>query len=277
MNYSKGSDNMNKKYGFTLIELLAVIVILAIIALIAVPIILKIIDSSKKSADKISIDMYGEAVQHAVAKYSLKYPSKDDITFEKLEEENLIEYEGSRVECSTHEIYSDGTIYLAECKVNDKSVEYTYGKEQEGKYKQVYKPHYYWFKLESLGSSTALPAGVTTTAPEGTKVYLGFDSEDGTSISKLYVCFIRNGNEYCLSRTEVFSKNREIVEDAYSDNPGLCSETLGHFRCRDDGINVGVSNGALPLVSVFDYGDTGNVCDSGTGSGEMGRCYKFTL
>ena len=41
---------MKNKKGFTLIELLAVIVILAIIALISTPIILGIIDSSKKSA-----------------------------------------------------------------------------------------------------------------------------------------------------------------------------------------------------------------------------------
>ncbi len=43
-----------KKKGFTLIELLAVIVILAIIALIAVPIILNIVEKSKKSAFKDS-------------------------------------------------------------------------------------------------------------------------------------------------------------------------------------------------------------------------------
>ena len=40
--------------GFTLIELLAVIVILAVIALIAVPIILNVIDTSKKGALKDS-------------------------------------------------------------------------------------------------------------------------------------------------------------------------------------------------------------------------------
>ena len=42
--------------GFTLIELLAVIVILAIIALIAVPIVIHIIDDSKKSSEKESIN-----------------------------------------------------------------------------------------------------------------------------------------------------------------------------------------------------------------------------
>ena len=41
--------------GFTLIELLAVTIILAIIALIAVPIILNIIDETKKSAFKETV------------------------------------------------------------------------------------------------------------------------------------------------------------------------------------------------------------------------------
>ena len=43
-----------KKKGFTLIELLAVIIILAIVALVAIPIVLDVIESSKKSAYKSS-------------------------------------------------------------------------------------------------------------------------------------------------------------------------------------------------------------------------------
>ena len=53
---------MKKKNGFTLIELLAIIVILAIIAVITVPIILNIIDSSKKGAVKDSAYGYKDAV-----------------------------------------------------------------------------------------------------------------------------------------------------------------------------------------------------------------------
>ena len=44
-----------KKKGFTLIELLAVIVILAIIALIATPIILGIIDDTRKSRNSVDL------------------------------------------------------------------------------------------------------------------------------------------------------------------------------------------------------------------------------
>ena len=53
---------MKKNKGFTLIELLAIIVILAIIAVITVPIILNVIDNSKKGAAKDSTYGYKDAV-----------------------------------------------------------------------------------------------------------------------------------------------------------------------------------------------------------------------
>jgi len=55
------------KKGFTLIELLAVIVILAIIALIATPIVLSIIDNSKKEAVLRSAEFYLDAAEYAIA------------------------------------------------------------------------------------------------------------------------------------------------------------------------------------------------------------------
>ena len=55
------------KKGFTLIELLAVIVILAIIALIATPIILNIVEDSKKSAVTESAKLYIAGLQNRIA------------------------------------------------------------------------------------------------------------------------------------------------------------------------------------------------------------------
>ena len=54
---------MNRKKGFTLIELLAVIIILAIIALIATPIIMRVIENSKKAAAERGAENYVHAVE----------------------------------------------------------------------------------------------------------------------------------------------------------------------------------------------------------------------
>ena len=58
---------MKNKKGFTLIELLAVIVILAIIALIATPIVMNVIEKSKKGAAERSAENYISAVETKAA------------------------------------------------------------------------------------------------------------------------------------------------------------------------------------------------------------------
>ena len=128
-----------KARGFTLIELLAVIVILAIIALIAVPIVLNIINDSRESSNKRSVELYGKAVENAIAKAQLtgEVPSgnytqsNDGKTLTKGTTSLTIEYSGSKVECTTNILYEDGKIYLAGCKVGNDTKEYTYGTSQE--------------------------------------------------------------------------------------------------------------------------------------------------
>ena len=59
------------KKGFTLIELLAVIVILAIIAVIATPIVLGIINDSKRSATVRSAEFYLDAAVSSIMKENM--------------------------------------------------------------------------------------------------------------------------------------------------------------------------------------------------------------
>ena len=68
----------NNKKGFTLIELLAVIVILAIIALIATPIILGIIEDSRKSARENSAKYIASTIDTSYATSYMKSYVKDE-------------------------------------------------------------------------------------------------------------------------------------------------------------------------------------------------------
>jgi len=59
---------LKNKKGLTLVELLAVIVILGIVAAIAIPSIGKVIENSKKNADRASYDM----IVDAATRYSME-------------------------------------------------------------------------------------------------------------------------------------------------------------------------------------------------------------
>ena len=114
---------MKRKNGFTLIELIAVLVILAILALIVTPLVMNIIRKARISADKRSIDAYGRSIELAIATYLL-----DNGDFPTSIEQLTIEYSGDEVVCSTTQLNSDSTVYLAGCTVGGRSIEeYTYG------------------------------------------------------------------------------------------------------------------------------------------------------
>ena len=119
----------NKK-GFTLIELVAVLVIMAIIALIVTPLVMNIIRKAKIAADKRSVDAYGRSVELAIANYLL-----DNGDFPTEISQLTIEYSGDRVECSTTQLNSDSSVYLAGCTVAGRNVEnYTYGSDKSPTY-----------------------------------------------------------------------------------------------------------------------------------------------
>ena len=133
-----------RKQGFTLIELLAVITILAIILLIAVPIVLRLTKDSKKSTAKESLEMYGRAIENAVANYFMKNPEEDEVLMEELIEGNYIQYKGTPITCEEVQIYKDN-VYLASCKMKEDYIDATYGKhvpETETMLKRNYIGYY---------------------------------------------------------------------------------------------------------------------------------------
>ena len=121
---------MVKKKGFTLIELIAVLVIMAIIALIVTPLVMSIIKKARVSADKRSIDAYGRSIELAIAGYLM-----DNGSFPTSIEQLTIEYSGDEVVCETTQINPDSSVYLSNCKVNNRDVtNYTYGTDKSPTY-----------------------------------------------------------------------------------------------------------------------------------------------
>ena len=118
--------NLKRVKGFTLIELIAVLVIMAIIALIVTPLVMSIIRKARISADKRSVDAYGRSIELAIAGYLM-----DTGSFPTSIEQLTIEYSGDEVVCSTTNLNSDSSVYLAGCAVAGRSVDgYTYGNEE---------------------------------------------------------------------------------------------------------------------------------------------------
>ena len=116
----------HSKKGFTLIELIAVLVIMAIIALIVTPLVMNIIRKAQRSANERSIDAYGRSAEIAVLGYML---DKGDVPTDFSQFD--IQYSGggeAGVVCNTKHINYDGSVYLADCSVNDVPVTgYKYG------------------------------------------------------------------------------------------------------------------------------------------------------
>ncbi len=97
-----------KKKGFTLVELLAVIVILAVIALISTPMIINVIEGSKKGALKDSAYGLLEAADIYYAEH-VGGNKKTEFTFEDGKQTSIeqVGYKGY-VEKGSMYLYSDG-------------------------------------------------------------------------------------------------------------------------------------------------------------------------
>ncbi len=84
---------------------------------------MNIIKKARISVDKRSIDAYGRSVEYAISSYVLDY-----FKYPKSIEELKIDYKGEEVICSIEKINPNSTIYLSECTVGGRSVDYSYGK-----------------------------------------------------------------------------------------------------------------------------------------------------
>lgn len=118
------------KKGFTLVELLAVIVILAIIALIATPIVLSIINDSKRAATIQSAEFYLDATINAIMKENLRVNGQFNPTTCAVNEEGNIscdEFENTLIVEIDGEKPKGGEISFNNGNVSDATLEFEGG------------------------------------------------------------------------------------------------------------------------------------------------------
>ncbi len=130
-----------------------IIIVLAIVALALVLSFILILLNKPKEKENTKVEPeildyqkiineYGTLIEEKSKSYVIE--NNDILTWQKLIE--LVPYTDYDISCDTHNIYSDGTIYLASCKVNDVNVTYTYGnlkeEEKEGREITIYRLDY---------------------------------------------------------------------------------------------------------------------------------------
>ena len=274
------------KKGFTLIELLAVIVILAIIALIATPIVLSIINNSKESAQLRSAEMYLKGVETSVATAIIHEKNVKDGTHPITPTGDIclgtLQGTGKTATCNGEvlevqmngEKPESGTVTIESGKIKDIAFTYSNGKtivkdagklvydsseakEEEEGTTQVYEPQYYsWLSGNIKGD---LPSDATTNAQDimntsGYSHYLGLDVDSSDKVTAAYVCFTKNGIEYCLKVGDAgasYELNQNILKEAFEDSE--CSSQPVGFACyAADGLSVNANSDGSGASSYAD-------------------------
>ena len=254
--------------GFTLIELLAVIVILAIIALIAVPIVLQIIEDSKKESLQRSIDLYVDTVQKRITGENMKvkynpdrceiqtngnvkcYKGEDALKTSKGNYELEIEMNGKKP--------TEGTIKFNNNKITYENV--------------LLESTYYHMNEEGKKETTTdvkLPLALET---EDYKGYYADVDGDGTPDGVIYADLAHAKEETSWGRVNI-----SYAKYSYAKETGLKEYTVSKETYKkNDGF------GTNQIISVKS-GSTGNARfyvmaleDFRTGSFEVGNgaCYN---
>ena len=245
---------MKNKKGFTLIELLAIIVILAIIAVITVPIILNVIENSKKGAAIDSAYGYKDSIQQYYVLKSVNGEFDEVLSGEKtklISELGDISVNGTKP--------SEGWVKINKGQVVDYSLkfgDYMVSLDldtnkpistKNGELKEQPLPTMYEmcpgcvFGFKNNGVSNkigqALPSdyGYSNDYKSLGTVFLGQIVEDNV-IKRSFVCGNQNNKYFCLEVADASKRdyNIRILNQFFTGEGMICSSNgSGRYICQD--------------------------------------------
>ena len=200
----------NKKKIIIIISIVSVVVIILLSLLIIL-----LTNNKKEDTNEVEIDYkkvintYGDKITEIVKEYKNEY--EDIPTWQFVI--SKLNYDRYEVECDTHNIYNDGSVYLSSCKVNNKKTKYTYGKEQEeikeGKKINIYKEDRNGIVSYSNSSNYPLVGTITCKTEE--------------------CIFIEAFDKYVLIEEEGFNYLYDYTNDSISFGPFKTSSTIDYL------------------------------------------------
>ena len=98
---------------------------MAILALIVTSLVMNIIRKARVAAEKRSVDVYERSIELANGSYLL-----DNGKFSTDVSQLTIEYSGDTVTCETTQINQDSSVYLTECTVAGRTIDYAYDEDK---------------------------------------------------------------------------------------------------------------------------------------------------
>lgn len=282
-----------KKNAFTLIELLAIIVILAIIAVITVPIILNIIENSRKGAATDSAYGYKDAVnKYYVTELAnnrqLQLEGTYIITDGVLDGNGISNKEvpvSGEKPSSGYVIYSNNTLTTGCLTIGDYKVTFTDGSVSETIKGDCPLPYVYRAYYNEDNGESADDIDIVLSRPEGEDAYLRYISTNGEVADGTVpeVCTYNStyGGELCLKNNDYIGSKKKIIDYfkltyevvgySYSGNSQYtnvsCFVTEGMTNHDDNyGIlcydsDVYVEADSTGTVRMADYNPSNLICD----------------
>ena len=250
------------KKGFTLIELLAVIVILAIIALIATPMILNVVEKSRKGAAESSALGYIDAVEKQMMINLLDSDTTNDMTDGVYETSNLeVSVKGEKP--------SEGWVQIGKGKVVNYSLKignyYVNPKDGNPSIALANKNGEIATKPEGsvIPTIASCPGCVYAYTTEnwyysgtptiltseqykenyediGKNYFLGMKLNSSGTIEKAYACGIKDGETFCIEGTmdgSAYNANKTLLQSERLYNNG-CEDLDSEIDCYDSSLNA---------------------------------------